>query len=218
MITNSVTALVTLQDIETALYACDASDSITLAAQIIHGARFVLETDSTLEKIKDTADTLKRAQLYFEQHRATLAAVNALSAEHIRLQWRMGNDLLRVPRQQGARTLSNVGTKFQQVLDELQVARSDAYRWQTLAQRDPQDLELYFEEMNQREQPITLAGILNYFTQSVTIDHDAPNVETETPEPPDDYKDNDEMPMPQFKRVMLACKSCGAMHNYEIEI
>ena len=218
MIDSPVSQLAVLQDIENEMRAHTASPTVELATHIVHAARFILETDAPLDRIKDTADALKRAQMYFEQQRASLSAINTLTAEHIRLLWRLGNELQNVEKQQGARTLSNTGTKFQQVLNELHAPRSSAYRWVSLGKIEPQDLELYFSECDANEREITTAGALNFFTSKIVVD---PRDDTsDTPEPPDDYEpsEQDEFFAPVFKRVKIACIGCGLVHDYEIEI
>lgn len=224
--TNSATALTILHDLEQSLQTRDDEPSFELAAQIVHAARFVLENPTSLHVVKETSDAMRRARIYFEQHRATLTAVNLLAAEHIRLQWRLGDALLRVPRQQGARpvtsvqggTLSTDGTRFQQVLNGLNVSRSFAYRWQTLAAHNPQDVELYFAEQEQKEEPITLGGILNYFTQQVVIDPRADGDDETVPSDESEKEYHDEMPMPVFRKVEIACRACGTLDTYEVEI
>lgn len=202
--------LVGLTDILSELRAQD-STSAELAAQFVNAAQWALEQAHTLDAVKDVKDHVRAAEVYFEQRHATLAACNLLSAQRIRCEWRLGYEILRIPRAPG--TSSNDGTRLTQVLNERDIPKSSAYRWQILAQIDPQDLEHYFDEMQEKDE-ITTAGVLNYFTAHVTIDprDDAENYDDgDNGAPPDQ---NDEML--QVRSVTITCRHCGTKDIYEI--
>lgn len=209
------TSLAALGDIESALQRGDATPGTELAAQLVHAARWALENAQTLEAVKDVKDHLRAAQVYFKQKHATMIATNLLSAELIRCQWRLGNELLRMPRG-GGKGVSHDGKQsegFVRFLEESKTPKSTAYRLQTLAQVNAQDLEQYLSEVMEREE-ITTVGVLNYFTSHTTVeprDDQAEYDDGDNGEPPDT---SDELPQPHV--VTIVCRHCGAVGEYEV--
>lgn len=211
-------ALVSLQDLESSLNE-QQQPSAELAAQLIHAARWTLENAPTLDKAKGVRDTLQRMRLFFQQRKATLYAANLLAAECIRVTHSIGVDLLALPRESGGRpsadtNVSQRGNSFLATLPELGIEKSTAYRWQDLAKIALQDLELYFEEMAEKDE-ITLAGVLNYFTSHVVIDPRADN-DDDVPEMPDE--DAPDVPHVRTQVVLIVCKHCGVKDEYAVDV
>jgi hypothetical protein len=205
-------SLIVLTDLESQLRTADTPGE-ELAAQLVHAARWALEQNGSLSAVKDVTDHLRAAQVYFKQRHATMIATNLLSSELIRCQWRLGNELLRIPRDAGGRgNVSQDGNSFAAHLEQANIKSSSAYRWQMLAQVDAQDLEQYLSEMLERDE-ITTAATLNYFTAHVTVD---PRADGEpTPEPPSEYEaDTNEPPQPHV--VTIVCRHCGTKDAYEV--
>lgn len=209
-------ALVSMSNLEAQLRERTATPGVELATQLVHAARWALENAPTLEAVKDVQDHLKAAQIYFQQKHATMVATNLLAAELVRCQWRLGNELLRIPRKEGWRgdsSAARTNGSFGAALAEMDIRKSKAYQWQMLAQVDAQDLEQYLNETLEKDE-ITTTGVLSYFTSRVTVEprDDAEDYADGDPgEPPEE---NPEPPTP--RTVVIVCRHCGTKDSYEV--
>lgn len=195
----------------------DGTPTEHMARELVHSAQWLLLHAETLTDAKTIHDHLIRVQVQFEQHKATQYATNQLNAQRIRTEWQIGRTLLEMPRSNGGRpsadNVSRGGKGFLVEIEKAGMSRANAYRWMELAKTNPQDLDLYFDELQGRGDEISTHGVLNYFKAHVTIDMDAPDADDPDAhgDPPDTNDD-----MPPMRTVQLACKSCGAIHHYEV--
>lgn len=191
-----------------------------MARELVHSAQWLLLHAETLTDAKTIHDHLVRVQLQFEQHKATQYATNLLNAQRIRTEWQIGTTLTEMPRSNGGRpsadNVSRGGNGFLAELAKAGMSRANAYRWMELSKTNPQDLDLYFDELQARGDEISTHGVLRYFAAHVTIDMDA-GVENHSDDPdahgePPDTSDD----LPQIRTVVIVCRHCGTKDAYEV--
>lgn len=208
---NSLITLANLSELERDLG--DDTPTEELARQLVHSAKYFLENAKQIEGAKEIHDTLRRLQIQFEQRHATLFASNTIAAQRIRSEWHIGRTLSEMPRGHGGRGSDSLnGKSFLVAIEAAGIDKSSAYRWQKIGELDPQDVELYFEDVQKKCDEITTRGILHWFTSHVVVDADDDN--GGDADPPDAPEMSDDLP--QTRMVEITCRHCGVKDEYEI--
>lgn len=132
---------------------------------LIHfnAARYELAKASTVDEVKAIRDKAEALRAYAKQAGESLEMQNQCAAIKLRAERKAGEMLKEIERGDAgrpARNSSHDGTNFEKVISDIGVKKSQAYRWQSLADLPQDDFEEYIEEVVQSEKELTTAGAL----------------------------------------------------------
>ncbi len=133
--------------------------SLDLAAGLVVAAQVALQQATEVDQVKDIRDKLNGVETYLKKQKVELVNSNLVVAQRMRTERALGwliPEKFPVGNPQWSSRSTNV-------MDDYGISKFMSSRWQKIAEIDDQDFELYVQELIDKNEELTTAGLLRYF-------------------------------------------------------
>lgn len=156
----------------------------------------MLAEAKTLDEVKKVRDIAEAARVYARAAKLGLEAYNHAAEVKVRAERKAGEMLLKL--NHGKQNSQDGNNEFKKVVEEQDIPKTTAYRWQELAEMPEREFNQHIEE-SRGEKPITTSGVLREIVNDRRESHHAQLEQSELPtgkyrifyaDPPWQYNDS----------------------------